>query len=90
MTRPCGCTYRDVGLPIDILPWWWMGAISYALDEEPDGLTWGELCNKLRANTDQKRDGLHRLLHEMATPEITPEDGPGRRGTRWHSSTPNG
>lgn len=45
--------------------------------------SWADLCNALRCRTDDTRDALHRVLHEIATPHVTPESGPGRRGTLW-------
>jgi hypothetical protein len=83
--RPCGCTYRTI-------------AELYVSDEQATetaaellaymlgsgGRTWGHLCTLMRANTDEKRDRLHHVLHMIATPIVTPESGPGRRGTTWH------
>ena len=84
VARDCGCTYRANPF------------INVTEDQARDvaallmfhihgntSQTWAKLCVLMRANTDEKRDVLHHVLHLIATPEVTPTEGPGRRGTRW-------
>jgi hypothetical protein len=81
--RSCGCTYRDTGTP---RPDWPLGqplVTATRLLLTPGPMTWGLLCNKLRCNTYERRDDLHRVLHKIAEPSITPTEGRGRRGTLW-------
>lgn len=84
----CGCTYRAdprVDLP---------GTPESAADERvlrreisavlADGpRTWGALCLAFRVDGDSARDRFHLILHQVATPTITPVVGVGRKGTTW-------
>jgi hypothetical protein len=84
--RSCGCTYRDTGCYA--MPDEWIDRVTKAvttlLEIRIDGMTWAEICIALRITTHQRRDELHRILHGIATPEVTPTEGRGRRGTKWH------
>lgn len=82
--RDCGCTYRAnpfVSVTEEQATRLASQLLGVMLGR---GATWGECCTAVRANTDAKRDALHYVLHLIATPEVTPETGPGRKGTRWH------
>jgi hypothetical protein len=83
---PCGCTYRDTGSTSFTDPRLEPAARTM-LELVPVGMTWSALCIALNMNTHEKRDALHRVMHEIATPEVTPMAGRGRRGTRWHLVT---
>ena len=80
--RPCGCTYRDTGSSVVIEEnLTLIRAVRFLLIPAPRN--WGEICNLLRCNTYGKRDELHRILHRIADPSITPTEGRGRKGTLW-------
>lgn len=89
--RPCGCTYRDTGEhPIDQYEAADIAALAMFYFPRGEPQTWAKLCRAMRANTDRRRDHLHQVLHVIATPKLTPEHGPGRKGTRWHLMSQNG
>lgn len=84
--RPCGCTYRDTGsAPLATETYDRMKtAVRVLLSAHiEDGVKWSDLCNALGAHTYESRDELHRILHLIGTPTITPVLGRGRKGTRW-------
>lgn len=87
--KPCGCTYRDIGDPVRDSSHAWLGTRLRLIEDmlaQPDGVTWSTLTQRLGArNSDEFRDGLHRLLHRIATPEMTPKEGKGRKGTLWRA-----
>lgn len=67
------------------MPWLWAlqtrDAVRLLL--APGPMTWGEICTKLICRHYETRDELHRILHRIAEPTITPAEGRGRRGTLW-------
>lgn len=81
--RPCGCTYRGLPVLMSEQEAADLAALIMFYINGSTSETWARLCVLLRANTDDKRDALHHVLHLIGTPEITPTRGPGRRGTRW-------
>lgn len=83
--RDCGCTYRAVAqLYVSEQEATDIAAKLLPVMLGSQGATWGECCTAVRANTDARRDALHHVLHLIAIPEVTPERGPGRRGTKWY------
>jgi hypothetical protein len=82
--RSCGCTYRDTGSRLAHSTFWVAStteSVIKLLSDEP--MAWGQLCTKLVCRDYWSRDELHRILHSIAEPVITPTEGRGRRGTLW-------